>query len=163
MKMNFMIRGGGFLRVDKILKRIEGEILAAGGKRSRSRSVVMEMFFRARNHLTVEELTRAVHVASPRIGSVTVYRTLKLLARMGYANELDFGEGVRRYESSLSSHHDHLVCTTCGEVIEFEDPEIERLQDQVTRRHGFRPSAHRLEIFGLCRKCSPAGAGKRDG
>lgn len=146
-----------------ILKDIEEEILSAGGKRSRSRAAVMEQFFRTRNHMTVEELTRAVRMHFPRIGAVTVYRTLKLLARMGYANELDFGDGARRYESSLSSHHDHLVCTACGEVIEFENPEIEKLQDLVTRRHGFRPAAHRLEIFGRCRKCASSGAEKRNG
>lgn len=149
--------------MEKILKRIEGEILAAGGKRSRSRAVVMDRFFRGRDHVTVEELTRTVRRTSPRIGSVTVYRTLKLLARMGYANELDFGEGVRRYESSLSSHHDHLVCTGCGAVIEFENPEIEKLQDLVTLRHGFQPTAHRLEIFGWCRQCSLSRRESRNG
>ncbi|MGE5248243.1 MAG: Fur family transcriptional regulator [Verrucomicrobiota bacterium] len=141
--------------MENILQRIEREILAAGGKRSRSRAVVMDRFFRGPDHVTVEDLTRAVRKISPGIGSVTVYRTLKLLARMGYANELDFGEGVRRYESSLSSHHDHLVCTACGSVIEFENPQIEKLQDLVTRRHGFQPRAHRLEIFGRCRNCTP--------
>lgn len=147
--------------MEQILKMIEGEILAAGGKRSRSRAVVMERFFRGRDHVTVEELTRTVRKTSPQIGAVTVYRTLKLLSRMGYANELDFGEGVRRYESNLSSHHDHLVCTACGAVIEFENPEIEKLQDLVTRRHGFRPAAHRLEIFGRCRQCASSGDGRR--
>ncbi|MBP2674424.1 MAG: Fur family transcriptional regulator [Deltaproteobacteria bacterium] len=117
----------------------------------------METFFRARSHVTVDELARTVRDAFPRIGTVTVYRTLRLLARMGYAKELDFGDGARRYESNLSSHHDHLVCTACGTVIEFEDPDIEKLQDLVTRRHGFQPAAHRLEIFGRCRKCASSG------
>jgi Fur family ferric uptake transcriptional regulator len=149
--------------VEKILKRIEREILDAGGKRSRSRAVVIERFFNGPEHVTVEELTRNVRKTSPGIGAVTVYRTLKLLSRMGYANELDFGEGVRRYESSLSSHHDHLVCTVCGTVIEFENPEIEKLQDLVTRRHGFHTKAHRLEIFGRCRNCASSGEEKRNG
>lgn len=149
--------------VERLLQRIDREILAAGGKRSRCRAVVMEHFFRAGHHLTVEELTRNVRTAFPGIGGVTVYRTLKLLARMGYAKELDFGEGTRRYESNLSSHHDHLVCRECGAVIEFQDPRIERLQELVTRRHGFRPAAHRLEIYGCCRDCAAGGgrAGKR--
>lgn len=148
--------------MEQLLQRIDREILAAGGKRSKSRSAVMERFFRARNHVTVEELTRSVREISPRVGAVTVYRTLKLLARMGYAKELDFGEGTRRYESNLASHHDHLVCTACGKVIEFKDPDIEKLQDLVTRRHGFRPTAHRLEIFGRCRVCArPDGEPRR--
>ncbi len=145
-----------------ILKSIEGEILSAGGKRSRSRSAVMETFFHAHTHVTVDELTRTVRDAFPRIGAVTVYRTLKLLSRMGYAKELDFGDGARRYESNLSAHHDHLVCTACGKVIEFEDPDIEKLQDLVTRRHGFLPAAHRLEIFGRCRRCASAGGGGKN-
>jgi Fur family ferric uptake transcriptional regulator len=140
--------------VKAILGNIEERILSEGGKRSRSRAAVMETFFRARTHVTVDELTRAVRDAFPRIGTVTVYRTLKLLSRMGYAKELDFGDGARRYESNLSSHHDHLVCTACGAVIEFEDPDIEKLQELVTRRHGFLPAAHRLEIFGRCRECA---------
>jgi len=124
---------------------------------------VIETFFRGRTHVTVEELARAVREGSPGVGNVTVYRTLKLLSRMGYVKELDFGDGARRYESNLSAHHDHLVCTVCGKVIEFEDHEIEKLQNLVTRRHGFLPEAHRLEIFGRCRRCaSLAGeAGRR--
>lgn len=137
-----------------LLVRIESEILAAGGKRSRSRTAVMERFFRSGRHVTVDELTRVVRERNPRVGAVTVYRTLKLLERMGYANELDFGEGAKRYESSLSAHHDHLVCRTCGTVIEFENRDIEKLQEKVTRRHGFRPTAHRLEIYGHCRECA---------
>ena len=145
----------------RLLERIDREILAAGGKRSRSRAVVIEGFFRARDHVTIEELTRSVRESAPGIGAVTVYRTLKLLERLGYAKELDFGGGARRYESNLSPHHDHLVCRRCGTVIEFEDREIENLQDLVTRRHGFQPTAHRLEIYGFCRKCAPGKSAER--
>ncbi len=115
----------------------------------------MERFFGSREHVTVEELARSVRKKHPGVGTVTVYRTLKLLERMGYAKELDFGEGVKRYESNLASHHDHLVCRKCGTVIEFENANIEKLQDSVTRQHGFHPTAHRLEIYGFCRRCTP--------
>lgn len=145
----------------RLLERIDREILAAGGKRSRSRAAVIEGFFRSREHVTIEELTRSVRENAPGIGAVTVYRTLKLLERLGYAKELDFGEGARRYESNLSPHHDHLVCRKCGTVIEFEDREIENLQDLVTRRHGFHPTAHRLEIYGFCRRCASGESGER--
>jgi len=143
-----------------ILESIERRILSEGGKRSRSRSAVIEAFFRGRKHVTVEELARAVRSGSTGVGNVTVYQTLKLLSRMGYAKELDFGDGARRYESNLYAHHDHLVCTGCVKVIEFEDPDIEKLQDLVTRRHGFQPEAHRLEIFGRCRKCASSAGGQ---
>jgi Fur family ferric uptake transcriptional regulator len=115
----------------------------------------MEVFFRSGRHLTVEELVKKVRGRNRDIGSATVYRTLKLLARLGYAKELDFGEGVKRYESSLTAHHDHLVCTECGKVSEFEEPRIESLQEEVARHHGFFPTMHRLAIYGVCRECVP--------
>jgi Fur family ferric uptake transcriptional regulator len=140
-----------------LLARIDNDILAAGGKRSRSRALIIEVFFRSGRHVTVEDLTRKVREKRGNVGAATVYRTLRLLSRMGYAKELDFGEGAKRYESSLSTHHDHLVCTECGTVAEFEEPRIEALQERVARRHGFTPSSHRLSIHGRCRACVRTG------
>ncbi len=141
--------------MEKLLRRIDSEIAAGGGKRSKSRKHVIEVFFSAATHVTVEELTRAARRGNRGVGAATVYRTLKLLARLGYATEHDFGEGVRRYESNLSPHHDHLVCRKCGAVSEFEEPGIETLQNEVARRHGFVPTVHRLDIYGYCRNCAP--------
>lgn len=147
--------------MEQVLRQIDKEISSTGGKRSRSRSQIIEVFFRSGRHVTVDELTRMVRVKNRRIGSATVYRTLKLLARMGYAKELDFGEGAKRYESNLTEHHDHLVCTECGKVSEFEEPGIEKLQEEVARQHGFTPTMHRLSIYGYCRGCDPAGDAER--
>ncbi len=141
-----------------LLRRIDSEIAAVGGKRSKSRKRVIEAFFAAGAHVTVEELTRTARSRDRNIGAATVYRTLKLLARLGYAIEHDFGEGVRRYESNLSPHHDHLVCRKCGSVSEFEEPRIESLQGDVARRHGFVSTTHRLDIYGYCRRCAPGAA-----
>ncbi len=144
--------------LENLFRRIDAEIAAAGGKRSKSRAQIMEIFFRSGRHLTVEELARKVRARNRDIGSATVYRTLKLLDRLGYAKKLDFGEGVTRYESSLSAHHDHMVCTECGKVSEFEEPRIESLQEEVAKRHGFSPRMHRLAIYGVCRRClAPEG------
>ena len=136
----------------RLLERIDREILAAGGKKSRSRAIVIEGFFRARDHVTIEELTRSVRESAPGIGAVTVYRTLKLLERIGYAKELDFGDGARRYESNLSPHHDHLVCLQCGRVEEFYDARIERRQIAVARERGFEISEHALYLYVECVK-----------
>jgi Fur family transcriptional regulator, ferric uptake regulator len=142
--------------MERLLRRIDAEIAALGGKRSKSRACVMEAFFRLGTHVTVDELTRKVRVRNRSIGAATVYRTLKLLSRLGYAREAYFGEGVRRYESTLSARHDHLVCKKCGTVSEFEDPQIEVLQERVAQRHGFTVTMHRLDIYGYCRKCATA-------
>lgn len=147
--------------MQSLLRRIDSDIARLGGKRSKSRERIIEAFFGAAGHVTVEDLTRAVREKHRGIGGATVYRTLKLLARLGYARELDFGEGARRYESSLAAHHDHLVCVECGVVLEFEQRQIEALQEQVARRHGFLAARHRLEIFGTCRACRTRARGGR--
>lgn len=146
--------------MERILRKINLEISALGGKRSRSRALIIDTFFRSGSHLTVEQLARKVRARNRNVGSATVYRTLKLLSRLGYAKELDFGEGVRRYESSLTPHHDHLVCTECGRVSEFEESRIEDLQDEVAKKHGFSPTMHRLSIYGICPGCLSPGTGE---
>lgn len=143
--------------MDSLLKRINLEIAAIGGKRSRSRAQVIEVFFRTGPHATLEDLAQAVRKRNRSVGYATVYRTMKLLAKLGYAKELDFGDGLKRYESNLESHHDHLVCQECGLVSEFQEPRIESLQEQVAKQHGFLPTMHRLDIYGLCRQCALAG------
>jgi Fur family ferric uptake transcriptional regulator len=148
--------------LETLLQRIDSEIAAIGGNRSKSRARVIEVFFRTGTHMTVEELTDAVRKRSRSVGSTTVYRTLKLLARLGYAKELDFGDGLKRYESNLVAHHDHLVCQECGVVSEFKEPRIETLQEQVAKEHGFLPTMHRLDIYGYCRRCAP-GNGRTEG
>lgn len=142
--------------MEALLERIDSEISAIGGKRSKSRTQVIEAFFRAGTHVTVEELTRAVRKRNRSVGYATVYRTVKLLARLDYVKELDFGDGQKRYESNLVAHHDHLVCQECGVVSEFKEPKIETLQEQVAKKHGFRPTMHRLDIYGYCHRCDPA-------
>ena len=148
--------------MEALLERIDAEIAAIGGKRSKSRKQVMEAFFLAGTHVTVEELTHAVRKRNRSVGYATVYRTMKLLARLEYVKELDFGDGLKRYESNLVAHHDHLVCQKCGMVFEFKEPKIETLQEQVAKKHGFRATMHRLDIYGYCRKCSSCDKRNRD-
>lgn len=149
--------------MESLLQRIDRQIAAIGGKRSRSRAEVIEVFFRAGSHVTIDELARAVRKRNRSVGYATVYRTVKLLERLDYAKELDFGDGQKRYESNLVAHHDHLVCRECGQVFEFKEPRIETLQEQVAKKHGFFPTMHRLDIYGYCRKCASGEQGKRDG
>lgn len=148
--------------MEALLERIDAQIAAIGGKRSKSRTQVMEAFFRAGTHVTVEELAHAVRKRNRSVGYATVYRTVKLLARLEYVKELDFGDGLKRYESNLVAHHDHLVCQECGMVFEFKEPKIETLQEQVAKKHGFRATMHRLDIYGYCRKCAPGDTRNRD-
>jgi Fur family ferric uptake transcriptional regulator len=131
------------------------EYLAGQGLKSTSqRDTILHVFVNAGSHLSAEELYARVKKAHPRIGYATVYRTLKLLAEAGMAEERRFEDGFTRYEYKASDgHHDHLICTRCGEIIEFENERIEALQQDVARKKGFKVQSHKLELYGLCAVC----------
>ncbi|MFA5514866.1 MAG: transcriptional repressor [Desulfuromonadales bacterium] len=132
-------------------------IARKGLKSTQQRDIILDEFLCSGSHLSTEELYLRIRRKHPNIGYATVYRTLKLFAECGIAEERHFGDGQARYEStSGEEHHDHLICTGCGAILEFEDPGIEELQQKVAAAHGFRIERHRLEIYGLCRKCEGA-------
>jgi Fur family ferric uptake transcriptional regulator len=84
----------------------------------------------------------------------TVYRTMKLLSESGLAHARNFGDGQTRYEAAVGKHHhDHLICTRCGTIVEFENDRIETMQEAVARKHGFKVTSHKMELYGLCRNC----------
>jgi Fur family ferric uptake transcriptional regulator len=124
------------------------------------REAIVEMFLRTRDHVSIDELLGKVRKRQPKVGYATVYRTLKLLVDSGLAVERQFGDGQARYEV-VGDHHDHLICMKCGLILEFEDDEIERLQERIAERlGGFTVLRHRHELYGLCPKASgDAGGG----
>jgi Fur family ferric uptake transcriptional regulator len=118
------------------------------------RRLIVETFFRAENHVSIEELLAKVRAKDPRVGYATVYRTLKLLTECGVANERRFGDGLTRYElADDTTHHDHLICVECGDITEFEEPQIEELQERIARSYGFQLRSHKHELYGVCNKC----------
>jgi len=125
-----------------------------GLKSTRQRDIILDEFLRAGAHLSTEELYLRLRAQHPGIGYATVHRTLKLFAECGIAESRHFGDGQTRYESSAGEeHHDHLICTDCGAIVEFENPQIEALQQSVASQHGFHIERHRLELYGRCRHC----------
>ncbi len=131
--------------------KLDRHIEREGLKQTRQRVIILEAFFGAGNHLSVEEVLRAVQAVQPAIGAATVYRTLKLFVEAGLAHERNFGDGQSRYEPAHDDeHHDHLICTDCNTIFEFEEAEIERRQAEVAERHGIRLRSHRHEIYGEC-------------
>src|SRR5690606_31059942 len=101
---------------------------------------------------SAEELLERVRLEDPKISQATVYRTLRLLTECGLAEARNFGDGQTRYEIASDEHHDHLICTECGRIEEFEDPEIEALQEKVARAHALEMPYHRLELYRGCRE-----------
>jgi Fur family ferric uptake transcriptional regulator len=123
-------------------------------KSTQQRQLILEEFLHAGEHLSTEDLYLRLRRKNPRIGYATVHRALKLFAECGIAEQRHFGDGQARYEASNhDEHHDHLICIVCGKIVEFEDPRIEQLQNEVAGEHGFSIERHRLEIYGICSEC----------
>jgi Fur family ferric uptake transcriptional regulator len=124
-----------------------------GLKSTRQRDDIAGWFFAYKGHISADRIYREVRRRSPGIGFSTVYRTMKLLCEAGLAHERHFGEGEALYEN-VSAHHDHFICTACGNIIEFENPQIEALQELAARDFGFVIKSHKMEIYGLCAGCA---------
>ncbi len=121
-------------------------------KQTKQRDAILEVFLDAAGHVTSEDLFQKVRDLHPNIGYTTVYRTLKLLCDAGLAIERRFEDGVTRYEIE-HEHHDHLVCTKCGKIVEFECQMIETAQNEIADRYGFQVLRHRHELYGHCANC----------
>jgi len=125
-----------------------------GLKNSQQRELILDTFLAMPPHLSAEELHRRVSATDPGIGLSTVYRTLRLFCDAGLAKQRHFLEGRACFEQAFGTrHHDHLICEGCGEILEFECPEIEELQVQMAEKRGYTLTRHRLELFGLCPAC----------
>ncbi len=123
-------------------------------KLTAQRELILETFLKHQAHISAEELFQKAREKQSHVGFATVYRTLKHMIRCGLARELDFGDGRIQYEPEYNhQHHDHMICTQCGTYIEFLNPRIEELQEQVSRKHGFKITSHRMQLYGLCQKC----------
>ncbi|MBI3091906.1 MAG: transcriptional repressor [Candidatus Tectomicrobia bacterium] len=125
-------------------------------KFTRQRLAVLEAFLDASGHISIDELYQRLRVQHPGIGLATVYRTMRLVANSGLAVEQHFSNGETRYEA-VRQHHDHMICTRCGAILEFFDKGIERLQHQVADREGFKITDHKMELYGVCASCQAGG------
>ena len=125
-----------------------------GLRRTAPRDIVAKIFLETEKHVSTEELYNIVHKKHENIGYATVSRTMKLLEEADLCRKVDFGDGVVRFEHKYKhQHHDHLVCTGCGKLVEIYDEKLEKIQDQLVKEHGFMQESHRLNIYGLCPKC----------
>jgi Fur family ferric uptake transcriptional regulator len=140
--------------LDHFRALLQAHMAKHGLRSTDQRKLIVETFFKAKDHISIEELLNDVRAQDTRVGYATVYRTLKLLAECGVANERSFGDGLTRYElNDEASHHDHLICVECRTIVEFEEPRIETLQEEIAHRYGFLLQSHKHEMYGLCAKC----------
>lgn len=128
-----------------------------GLKRTSQRDLILDVFLRTEKHLSNEDLYRLVQKEDPGVGQTTVYRTLKLLTEAGLAREVRFGDGRTHYEHNYKhQHHDHMICSECGKIIEFFSAELEAIQDAMAAKHRFEITQHLLRIIGICVDCRRA-------
>ena len=134
--------------------RFERYVLEKGLRHTEQREKILEVFLKTERHVSTQELYDLVRRRHRGIGYATVARTVKLLEEVGISRQVDFGDGVQRYEHKWAhEHHDHLICIHCGSFVEIQSEQVEKLQDKLVRRHGYTQVSHKLDIFGVCPKC----------
>jgi len=137
---------------------VEEKCLAKGVKLTEQRKIIAKVISMSKekygesDHPDVDELYNRVSKIDPKISIATVYRTVKLFEESGILTKHDFKSGKARYEAMVESHHDHLIDIKTGEIIEFVDDEIERLQNKVAEKYGYKLVDHKLELYGIKKK-----------
>ena len=135
--------------MNETAKTLEELCVAKGMRMTEQRRTIAHVLEAATDHPDVEELYRRASAMDPKISIATVYRTVKLFEDAGVIARHDFGAGRSRYEPIPEEHHDHLIDLRSGRVVEFRDDEIEKLQQAIAERLGFRLVDHRLELYGV--------------
>ena len=131
---------------------IEKKCIAKGVKLTDQRKVIAKVMSKSDDHPNVDELYKRVSKIDSKISIATIYRTVKVFEEAGILAKHDFKGGKARYEELSESHHDHLIDIKTGEIIEFVDDEIEKLQKKVADRHGYALVDHKLELYGIKKK-----------
>lgn len=131
------------------MDRIEKLCVEKGMRMTEQRRVIARVVSASHDHPDVEELHRRAVAVDPHISIATVYRTVRLFEESGILERHDFRDGRSRYEEVPETHHDHLIDMKSGKVIEFIEPEIERLQQEIARKLGYKLVDHRLELYGV--------------
>jgi Fur family transcriptional regulator, ferric uptake regulator len=138
------------------LSRIEEACIVNGMKMTEQRRLIARVLSESSDHPDVEQVYQRASELDPRISIATVYRTVRLFEEANIIERHDFGDGRGRYEELTDDHHDHLIDVQSGKVIEFQNEEIEHLQERIAREHGFELIGHKLELYGV-----PIGSRRR--
>lgn len=140
---------------NKLLSDFKQLLKANGLKFTIQREVILEMLYNSDEHLTPEGLHHLIQQKHPELGTgiATVYRTLSLLEDSDMVTSLSFGAQGKKYELGAKDHHDHVICTQCGNITEFVDEQIESRQKEITESLGFVMQEHSMQIYGICKNC----------
>jgi Fur family ferric uptake transcriptional regulator len=140
---------------EEIIEELKKIVKQKGLKYTEQREIVLSILLHASEHLTAEEIYNEIKKTFPKsnIGIATVYRALSFLEDVDLITSITFGTDGKKYESNAKSHHDHLICTSCGKIIEFVDEEIEKRQDKIAKKNKFSITSHSMQLYGTCETC----------
>ena len=143
------------MEYDELLAEFRIILKSNNLKFTSQREAILQTLYTHPQHFTSENLYLLVkkNYAKLNIGIATVYRTLSLLEENGLVSSISLGTQGKKFEIANKPHHDHLICEGCGEIIEFENPKIEQLQEEVAKENGFLLTNHLMQLYGLCQKC----------
>jgi len=140
--------------ISREMVREAQHLKSVGLKHTAQRDTILQTFLETRDHLSTDELYQLVRKKDAHIGFTTVYRTLKLLSECGLASEVAFHDGIARFEHQYNRrNHHHMVCMECGGSVEFFSPEVDRLEQEIGRKHHYVTTRHTFQIYGVCQDC----------
>jgi len=143
--------------------RIDRHFKKFGHKMTKGRELTMRILAETDKHLSAEDVYLKVHAINNSVGLTSIYRTLEILVNMGVVSKFDFGDGRARYEMvegyKNSKHHHHLICTSCGRIIDYSDflkeekAFFKKIEGPLSKKHNFRITNHLVQFYGLCDRC----------
>lgn len=143
------------IEYEKLLEEFKTLLKKNGEKFTIQREVILQTLYNSDEHLTPEALHQLIQKEHPELktGIATIYRTLSRLEESDIVTSLSFGAQGKKYELGAKDHHDHMICTQCGDITEFVDDEIEERQHKIADKLGFKMTDHSMQIYGICKNC----------
>ncbi len=143
------------IEYDVLLERFKKILRQGGLKYTKQREVLLKTLYHSEIHYTPESLYVEIKHNEPyfNVGIATVYRTLNLLEEAGMVTSISFGAAGKKYELANKPHHDHMICKSCGKIVEFENAIIERQQSLIAKELGFKLTGHLMQLYGICKDC----------
>ena len=140
---------------DEVIEKLKAIVKQKGLKYTEQREIVLKILMDAQGHLTAEDVYNLIKktYTDSNIGIATVYRALSFLEEITLITSIAFGTEGKKYEANTKEHHDHLICTECGKIIEFMDEEIEKRQDNIAKVNDFKITSHSMQLYGTCKDC----------
>jgi len=143
------------IKYDSLLVKFKEILKQNNLKFTKQREAVLKTLYNNDEHFTPEDLYVLLKKIYPKlnIGIATVYRTLNLLEDSYMATSISFGAAGKKFELGNKPHHDHIICKSCGTIVEFEDVEIEKKQEMIAQKFGFLLTGHIMQLYGTCKSC----------